>query len=169
MKHRVRGKHLNRSQKHRQSLFKNLIISLIKQGQIKTTLAKAKAVRPLVDKLITRAKNGTLHSRRLLFSFLHQKPAVNKLVDEISPRFKNRTSGFTRIVRLGQRKGDNALMASLEFVDSHTDLADKKPKKKKATKKIKKTIQQIKSITKTTKSKSVTIQTRATTPRTTHK
>jgi len=168
MRHRVSGRRLNRSKKHRASLFKNLIIGLIETGQIKTTLAKAKAVKPLVDKLITRAKKGSLHSRRILLSFLRQKPAVNKLVDEIAPRFKKRTSGFTRIVRLGERKGDNAPMVSLEFVDSSAP-APTKDKKKKKQAKPKKVSQQVKSSTKADKAQTASVQAKPTVPRTTHK
>lgn len=167
MKHRVSGRHLNRSKKHRASLFKNLIIGVIEHGQIKTTLAKAKAIKPLIDRLITRSKKGNLHSRRILFSFFHQKPAVNKLMDEIAPRFKKRTSGFTRIVRLGTRKGDNAQIVSLEFVDSSQSV-ETKPEKKKQTKP-KKVSQPVKTAAKTPKAQPASVQAKPTIPRTTHK
>ena len=121
-----------------------------------------------MDKLITRAKKGSLHSRRILLSFLRQKPAVNKLVDEIAPRFKKRTSGFTRIVRLGERKGDNAPMVSLEFVDSSAP-APTKDKKKKKQAKPKKVSQQVKSSTKADKAQTASVQAKPTVPRTTHK
>src|SRR3990167_240701 len=117
MKHRQPGRQLNRDINHRKALFKNLILSLILTGQVNTTQAKAKAIKRLVDKLITRAKKGTLQARRLIASFLHDSSAVNKLVDDIAPKFKHRSSGFTTLERLSHRRGDNALMVNLKFVD----------------------------------------------------
>ena len=116
MRHRVAGKKLSRNTGQRQALFKNLINALVVHGEIKTTEAKAKAIRGLIDKLITRGKKNTLQSRRLLAAFLQNKKAVNKIVDEIAPLFKNRPGGFTRIIRLGKRRGDDAMMARLELV-----------------------------------------------------
>lgn len=118
MRHRVFGRKLNRDHNARKSLFKNLISSLIDNGQITTTEAKAKAVRGLMDKLVTRAKLGTLQSRRLLESFLQDKDLVNKIVDEIAPKFAGRPGGFTRILRLERRYGDNAEMVKMEFVET---------------------------------------------------
>jgi len=118
MRHRVFGRKLNRDHNARKSLFKNLISSLIDNGQITTTEAKAKAVRGLMDKLVTRAKQGTLQSRRLLESFLQDKDLVNKMVDEIAPKFSKRPGGFTRILRLERRYGDNAEMVKMEFVET---------------------------------------------------
>lgn len=118
MRHRVFGRKLNRDHNARKSLFKNLVSSLIDNGQITTTEAKAKAVRGLMDKLVTRAKEGTLHSRRLLESFLQDKDLVNKIVDEIAPKFSMRPGGFTRILRLERRYGDNAEMVKMEFVET---------------------------------------------------
>jgi len=142
MRHRLKGKKLNRSTKHRRALFKNLISALVEHGEIKTTLAKAKAVKGLVDKLITTAKKGTLHHRRQLASFFGKRQPANKLVEDIAPKLKSRTSGYTRIVRLGRRTGDNAMMAKLELVSQaktkpvgskktkhrrQTDRSEKKP------------------------------------------
>ena len=127
MRHRSSGKKLSRDIKKRKALFKNLINSLVIHGKIKTTEAKAKAVRGLMDKLITKAKTGTLNSRRLIAAFLQNKKAVKKLVDELAPLFKKRPGGFTRIVRLGKRRGDDAMMVNLELVE--------KPESKKAKKK----------------------------------
>lgn len=118
MRHRVFGRKLNRDFNARKSLFKNLVSSLIDKGQITTTEAKAKAVRGLMDKLVTRAKEGSLHSRRLLESFLQDKNLVNKIVDEIAPKFASRPGGFTRILRLERRYGDNAEMVKMEFVET---------------------------------------------------
>lgn len=101
----------------RKALFKNLINSLVIHGMIKTTEAKAKAIRGLVDKLITQGKTGTLQARRTIGSFLQDKTVVKKIIDELGPLFKTRPGGFTRIVRLGQRKGDGAMMVRLELVE----------------------------------------------------
>lgn len=109
-------KKLSRDRGHRKALFKNLISALVIRGEIKTTESKAKAIRRLVDKLITKGKKGTLHSRRLVHAFLQNKIAVNRIVDELGPLFKKRPGGFTRIIRLGRRRGDNAMMVKLELV-----------------------------------------------------
>ncbi len=117
MKHRVRANKLSRNSARRKALFKNLINGLILHGEIKTTASKAKAIRGLTDKLITKGKAGNLHARRLIAAFLQNKKVVNKIVDELGPIFKNRSSGFTRVTRLGKRKGDDALMVKLELVE----------------------------------------------------
>ncbi len=127
MRHRKKGKKLSRNIKQRKALFKDLIKGLILNEQIKTTEAKAKAVRGLVDKLMTKAKLGSLSSRRQVLSFLPDKKAVHKLFDELAPRTKKRTSGFTRVTRIGKRRGDNTMMARVELVDKP---APTKPKKK---------------------------------------
>jgi len=132
MRHRKKGKKLGRNIKQRQALFKGLIQNLIVNEQIKTTEAKAKAVKGLTDKLITQAKKGSLSARRQVLSFLPDKKAVHKLFDVIAPRTKERTSGFTRFVRLGRRRGDNTQMARIEFVDKQTPETTKtKPASKK--------------------------------------
>jgi len=136
MRHRVFGKRLSRDRSHRKALFKNLIKSLIVNGEIKTTESKAKAVRRLVEKIITKGKKGTLHARRLIEAFLQDKKVVNKIVDEVSPLFKDRPGGYTRIIRLGKRRGDDAMMVKLELVDKpvskKTDQSVKGKKEKKA-------------------------------------
>lgn len=116
MKHAVKGKQLNRDISSRRSLFKNLTLSLIDYGHITTTLAKAQSIKSSFDKLVTKAKQGTLHSRRLIEKQLNQTKSVNRLVDEITPNIK-RTSGFTRIIKLGMRRGDAAEMAKIEIID----------------------------------------------------
>lgn len=131
MKHRVSGKKLSRNIKQRKALFKNLINALVLHGQVKTTEAKAKAVRGLVDKLITKAKTQSLHSRRLIAAFLQNKKAVNKIVDELAPLFKKRPGGFTRIIRLGKRKGDDAMVVNLELVDKPQKKDEDKDNQKK--------------------------------------
>lgn len=117
MRHRVKGKKLSRTSSQRKALFKGLINALVIHGEIKTTESKAKAVRGLLDKLITKGKKGTLHSRRLIAAFLQNKLAVNRIVDELGPLFAKRTGGFSRMVRLGARRGDNATMVKLELVE----------------------------------------------------
>ena len=118
MKHHVKGKKLNRDIKHRKALFRNLAAALIENGSITTTEAKAKAVKPIVDKLFTKAKTASLHSRRLIGSFLPKRRLVNLLVDELAPNTGKRTSGFTRITKLGQRRGDNTMMVQLSLTDA---------------------------------------------------
>ena len=117
MRHRVFGRKLGRDVKSRKALFKNLINALIEHQEIKTTEAKAKAIKGLVDKFVSRAKKKDLHSRRLVFSFLQNQKMVNKLFEEIAPRFRHRSSGFTRIIKLGRRKGDAAMVVKMEFVE----------------------------------------------------
>lgn len=131
MKHRVSGKKLNLDRNKRKALFKSLINSLVIQGQIRTTLAKAKVIRRLVEKLITKGKEQTLHSRRLIAAFLQNNKAVNKIVDELGPLFKKRPGGYTRIVRLGNRQGDDAMMVKLELVEKPQPKEVKKIIKKK--------------------------------------
>lgn len=131
MRHRVAKKKLSRHRSHRKALFKNLINSLITHGEVRTTESKAKAVRPLVEKLITKGKTGTLQTRRVILAFLQNKNAVNKVVGEISPLFKNRPGGYTRIIRLGRRRGDDAMMVKLELVEKPAEKEKEKivPKK----------------------------------------
>lgn len=117
MRHNVAGKKLNRDIKQRKALFKNLITALIEHGEIKTTEAKAKAIRGIADKLIHKAKEGTVAARRVLASFFGTRQVVNKLVDEVAPVMKDRDSGFTRIVRMSDtRRGDNATVVRMELV-----------------------------------------------------
>lgn len=117
MRHRRKGKKLNRNTSQRKALFRSLIQSLIIYEEIKTTETKAKVVKRLIDKLIAKAKKGSLHVRRQILAFLPNKKAANKLVDEIAPRFKKRSSGFTRFIRLGKRRGDNAMIVRMELVE----------------------------------------------------
>lgn len=129
MRHQIKGKKLNRDRSQRKALFKGLINSLVIQGQIKTTLAKAKAIRGLAEKLITKGKEQTLHSRRLIAAFLQNNKAVNKIVDELGPLFKKRPGGYTRIVRLDNRVGDEATMVKLELVEKPVKKVKKIAKK----------------------------------------
>lgn len=108
---------LQRDASHRKSLLANLTCSLIEHRRIRTTLAKAKALRPVAEKLVTLAKRGDLHARRLAVAELHQQGAVKKLFEEIAPACKDRQGGYTRIIKLGQRATDSAPMAFIEWVD----------------------------------------------------
>lgn len=117
MRHRRKGKKLNRDVSHRKALYRNLTISLIEHGSIETTLAKAKAARPFVERLVTVAKKGDLASRRRLISSLGGENPAEKLLSEIGPRFKKRPGGYTRIVKLGPRASDKAEMARIEWVE----------------------------------------------------
>ena len=117
MRHGVKKPKLQRSASHRNALLANQACSLINHGRITTTLAKAKALRPYVEKLITMGKQGTLHARRLALAKLPQPAAVKKLFAEVAEAVKTRQGGYTRIVKLGQRKTDSAPMALIEIID----------------------------------------------------
>jgi len=130
MRHRVKGRKLSRNSAQRKALFKSLINSLVLHGEIKTTQTKALAIRGLTDKLITKGKKQTLHARRLILSFLQNKKAVNKIVDELAPLFKDKKSGFTRITKIGNRRGDDALMVKIELTKKPEKKVEKKEDKK---------------------------------------
>ena len=135
MRHQKKTVKLGRKAEHRKALLANQVCSLIEHQRIKTTLAKAKAVRPLAEKMVTLGKNGSIHARRTAFSTLRHKDAVKKLFDEIAPRSTERNGGYTRIVRLGQRKSDSASMAFIEWVDAAVVVEEKPAEEKKAKKK----------------------------------
>jgi large subunit ribosomal protein L17 len=116
MRHRKRGRKLGRHRPHRKSLYANLTAELIQHGRIRTTLAKAKEVRPVAEQMITLGKRGDLHARRQAVAFLRQKPVVKSLFDDIAPRYAERPGGYTRIIKLGPRLGDAAEMAYIELV-----------------------------------------------------
>ena len=116
MRKRFQGKKLNRNAAQRKALYRSLIVSLVEHGQIKTTLAKAKAVRSPIEKLITIARKGDLTARRRLLKSVPQKEIVKKMMDEIGQQFKNRPGGYLRIVKLGPRPSDQTEMARLELV-----------------------------------------------------
>jgi large subunit ribosomal protein L17 len=118
MRHQKKTVKLGRTAEHRKALLANQVCSLIEHQRIKTTLAKAKAVRPLAEKMVTLGKNGSLHARRTALAVLRQKDAVKKLFDDIAPRSADRNGGYTRIIKLGQRKSDSAAVAFLEWVDA---------------------------------------------------
>jgi large subunit ribosomal protein L17 len=118
MRHRVAGYKLKRDKDERRGLLRNLVLSVIDKERIVTTPQKAKAAKPLVEKMITLAKKDTLHSRRQAAAFLDHPAGVQKLFDKLGTRFGNRNGGYTRIVRLGWRKGDGAEQVMLELVGS---------------------------------------------------
>jgi large subunit ribosomal protein L17 len=123
---------LGRSAEHRKALLSNQVCALIEHQRIKTTLAKAKAVRPLAERMVTLGKNGSIHARRTALAVLRQKSAVKKLFDDISQRSAERNGGYTRIVKLGPRKSDSARMAFIEWVDAEQVAEEKPGKEKKA-------------------------------------
>ena len=117
MRHRRAGRKLGRDAAHRRALYANLTGALIEHGRIRTTEAKAKEVRPIVEQMITLGKRGDLHARRKAVAFLRSKAAAHALFADVAPRFADRPGGYTRIVKLGPRQGDAAQMAYLELVD----------------------------------------------------
>src|SRR5215813_5026026 len=133
MRHRKKTIKLGRTAEHRRALLANQVCALIQHQRIKTTLAKAKAVRPLAERMVTLGKNGSVHARRTALTVLRQKSAVKKLFDDISQRSAERNGGYTRIVKLGARKSDSARMAFIEWVDAE-HIAEEKPKKEKKAK-----------------------------------
>ena len=151
MRHRKRTAKLGRQFEHRNAMLANMVCSLIKHKRIQTTLAKAKAVRSVAEKLVTLGKSGSIHDRRLASARLHQEEAVRILFNEIAPTHKERNGGYTRIIRLHQRQGDAAELAILEWVDvgvaepetpkaekpekTKAEAGEKKPKAKRAKKK----------------------------------
>src|SRR5438552_7217697 len=134
MRHQKKTIKLGRTAEHRKALLANQVCSLIEHQRIKTTLAKAKAVRPLAERMVTLGKNGSIHARRTAFATLRQKDAVKKLFDEIAPASTERNGGYTRIIRLGQRPSDSAFMALIEWVDSPIAVEEKPAEEKKAKK-----------------------------------
>jgi len=138
MRHRVRGKKLRRNSAHRRALLRNLVTSLLDKERVKTTVAKAKAVRPLAERMITLAKRDTLHSRRRALRFVFKKDVIRKLFEELGPRFSERPGGYTRIVKIGPRAGDGAEMAMIELIGSEFKKKEKKREKEKAKAKAKK-------------------------------
>jgi len=117
MRHRVAGRKLQRTTAHRNALFRNMAAALIKHEQITTTLAKAKELRPYVEKLVTLAKKGGLSNRRLAHARLMDEMQLAKLFDTIAPRYEGRSGGYTRVIKAGIRASDAAAMAVIEFVD----------------------------------------------------
>ena len=124
MRHRKSGRLLNRTSSHRKAMFSNMANSLFLHEQIKTTLPKAKELRRVAEPLITLAKTPTVHNRRLAFARLRDREIVSKLFDELGPHFKDRPGGYLRILKCGNRAGDNAPMAFVQLVDRELEEAE---------------------------------------------
>ena len=124
MRHNVSGRKLNRTTSHRLAMFRNMVTSLLDHGRIYTTIPKAKELRSIAESMITLGKRGDLHARRQALAFIREKDVVHRLFNEIGPRYQNRPGGYTRIVKVGFRRGDAAPMCLIELV---TD--EMKPKK----------------------------------------
>ena len=125
MKHRIKGKKLNRTSSHRKALFKNMAQAIIKHEQIITTLPKAKTMKPIIDKLISLGKKGGIHARRRAFSQLRDNDMVSKLFGDLATRYADRHGGYSRVLKAGFRYGDAAAMAVLELVDRDEDARGK--------------------------------------------
>lgn len=123
MRHRKAGRQLRRTSEQKLALMRSLASSLIERGSIETTEAKAKELRPYVEKLITKAKTGTLHSRRLAGRQIHKREVADKLFADIGPMFATRQGGYTRILKTGHRKGDGAEMARIELIGANVAAA----------------------------------------------
>ncbi len=121
MRHRMSGRKLNRTSAHRKAMFANLAAALLKHEQIKTTLPKAKELKPIVDKLITLGKRGSLHARRQAIAQLTDEKVVQKLFSDLAERYAERSGGYSRVLRAGYRYGDSAPMAVIELVDRDPD------------------------------------------------
>ncbi len=117
MRHGKKFNHLGRKKGHREALLRNLAAALIEHKRINTTLAKAKSLRRFIEPLVTKSKDNTTHSRRIVFKYLNNKYAVTELFDVVAPKVGDRPGGYTRVIRMGFRKGDGAEMAMIEFVD----------------------------------------------------
>jgi large subunit ribosomal protein L17 len=126
MRHAMKHRKLGRTSSHRHAMFRNQLASLIQHGRIKTTLAKAKELRPLAERLVTRGREGTVHARRMVRQWVPDRKVVKKLFDDVSPRFADRPGGYLRILKLGPRPGDAAEMAILEFVDYEAEAKEEK-------------------------------------------
>jgi large subunit ribosomal protein L17 len=133
MRHGKKFNHLGRKTAHRKSMLANMACSLIEHKRINTTVAKAKALKQFVEPLVTKSKEDTTHNRRLVFARLRQKDAVTELFRDVAPQIGDRPGGYTRIIKLGNRLGDNADMAMIELVDYNEIYNAGKPAKKKST------------------------------------
>jgi len=131
MRHNRAGRKLGRVSEHRRALFRNQLLSLMQHERIITTLPKAKELRPIAERMVTLGRKNTVHARRLAARWIADREVIKKLFSEIAPRFANRPGGYTRIVKLGPRKGDGAELAILEFVDYKLPEAAKEKKEEK--------------------------------------
>jgi large subunit ribosomal protein L17 len=135
MRHRNGGYKLGRNTSHRRALLRNLVTSIILNDRIETTLTKAKAARPLVEKMITLGKNGSVHARRQALAYMLTPESVDRLFSTVAPRYESRNGGYSRIVRNGVRKGDAAEVAFIELLGSEQDLSEKAEKRLEARRK----------------------------------
>ena len=142
MRHGKKFNKLSRTKSHRAAMLSNMASSLIKHKKITTTVAKAKALRVYIEPLITKSKNDTTHSRRIAFSYLKQKEAITELFSDIATKVSDRQGGYTRILKLSNRLGDNAQMALIELVDYNEEYTTNKPKKSKSRRTRKKNLDQ---------------------------
>ena len=117
LRHKISGKQFGRASGPRRAMFRIMVTDLLRHGQIKTTIAKAKAIRPLTEKMVSLGKGGTLHDRRQAAAFITDKSVLKTVFDDIAPRYQERNGGYTRITRLGVRPGDAAEMALIELID----------------------------------------------------
>jgi len=131
MRHGKKFNHLGRKAPHRKAMLANMACSLIEHKRIKTTVAKAKALRVYIEPLLTKSKNDTTHSRRTVFSYLKQKEAITELFGDIASKISSRPGGYTRILKLSNRLGDNAEMCFIELVDYNEEYTTDKPQRKK--------------------------------------
>jgi large subunit ribosomal protein L17 len=132
MRHRNGGYKLGRNTSHRRALLRNLVTSIIINDRIETTLTKAKASRPLVEKMITLGKNGSVHARRQALAYLLTPDSVDRLFSTVAPRYATRNGGYSRIVRMGPRKGDSAEVAVIELLGAEQELSEKAAKREEA-------------------------------------
>lgn len=132
MRHRKGGFKLGRNTSHRRALLRNLVTSIIEHDRIETTLTKAKAARPLVEKMITLGKNGSVHARRQALAYLMTPDAVDRLFAIVAPRYETRNGGYSRILRAGPRKGDSAEVAIIELLGAEQELGEKRAKREEA-------------------------------------
>lgn len=130
MRHLKSGRKLGRTSSHRLAMLRNMVTSLIEHETIQTTDCKAKELRRLADKMVTLGKRGDIHARRHALKIVRTKTAVKKLFDEVAPRFRDRNGGYTRIIKIGRRIGDNAPVSIIELVDKPTVQPEKKAEKK---------------------------------------
>jgi large subunit ribosomal protein L17 len=117
MRHKIKGKKLNRTSSHRKAMFANMAVALVMNEQIKTTVAKAKALRPYIEQLVTKARKGTLSARRDIIARIRDKDAAEKIMSVLAERYKARPGGYTRVIKAGFRYGDRAPIAYIEFVE----------------------------------------------------
>ena len=132
MRHRKGGFKLGRNTSHRRALLRNLVTSVILNDRIQTTITKCKASRPLVEKMVTLGKNGSVHARRQALAYLMTPEAVDRLFKTVAPRYAERNGGYTRIVRVGQRQGDAAEVAFIELLGAEQELSEKAQKRAEA-------------------------------------